>query len=108
MFENEQYIYFVLVTGLYEKSNAYCGFFNKKDGTTKIKNGIEITDDINKFLPVTIRKVSSDGEFVGLIQMYEIMDWREKNKDVSLNATIQSFFEKDVEDNPIVVLIKSL
>ena len=108
MFENEQYIYFVLVAGLYEKTNAYCGFFNKKNGTTKIKNEIEIADDIDNFLPVTIRKVGSDGEFVGLLQMHEIMDWREKNKNVALNANIQSLFEKDAEDNPVVVLIESL
>ena len=106
--ENEHFFYFILHTGLYEKRKSYCGFFNKKDGTIKIKDGIEITDDINNFLPVTIRKVSSDGEYIGLIQVYEIMEWNEKNKNKILNAKIQSLIKKDVEDNPIVILIKSI
>ena len=109
MLENEHFIYFHLHSELYEKNrNAYCGFFNKKDGATKIMRGDAIIDDIHNFLPVTIRKVSPDGLFVGLVQVHTIMQWKEKNRNITLPPNIQSLFEKDIEDNPIVVIIQSL
>ena len=107
--ENENFIYFHLHTGLYEfgdNINPYCGFFNKKNGMAKIMKGDKIEDDIHNFLPISIRKVSSAGEFVGLIQVTEIMDWKEKNRNTIPTPIIQSLIEKDVEDNPVLVIGK--
>ena len=109
MFENDKFIYFHLHTGLYENRNnsyLYCGFFNKKNGTTKIMQGNALVDDIYNFLPISIRKVTSEGEFVGLIQMFDVMAWEENNNTNVLPFFIQSLFKKDEEDNPVIVFIR--
>ena len=68
--------------------------------------GHALVDDIHNFMLISIRKVSSDGEFVGLLQMFGIMKWKEKNRNTDLPFAIQSLFSKDEEDNPVVVLMR--
>jgi hypothetical protein len=108
LLENETLIYFHFHTGLYERrkedAHSYCGFYNKRSGMTKVKKGDAITDDLYHFLPLTIRRVSSDGEFVGLIQASDILD--RKKKTATDNPEIKALLNVNEEDNPIVVFIK--
>jgi hypothetical protein len=109
MLENENLIYFHFHTGLYEKPDgrqAYCGFYNKHSGKTGVMKGERIADDIYHFLPLTVRRVSSSGEFVGLIQATDVIDWKKENALIPENRSIQSVLNMDVDDNPVVVLMK--
>jgi hypothetical protein len=109
MLENENLIYFHFHTGLYEKSDgrqAYCGFYSKHSGKTKVMRGDRIADDIYHFLPLTVRCVSSSGEFAGMIQAADVINWKKENVLIPENMNIQALLNMDVEDNPVVVLMK--
>ncbi|MDR1337136.1 MAG: 6-bladed beta-propeller, partial [Tannerella sp.] len=71
MLENEHTLYFHFHTGLHggqEQRQAYCGFYDKRSGNTKVMEGDRIEDDLYHFLPLTVSRVSASGEFLGLIQ----------------------------------------
>jgi hypothetical protein len=68
--------------------------------------GEAITDDVNCFLPVTIEKVSSEGEYIGLLFMSDILEWKERSGQSIQNRQIRSLLEKDEEDNPVAVFVK--
>jgi hypothetical protein len=109
MLENGNIIYFHFHTGLYERPedcHSYCGIYDKRSGRTKVMKGEAMADDLNGFLPVTVEKVSSEGEFVGLLQMSDILEWKAQNGQSVQNPQIRSLLEKDEEDNPVVVLVR--
>jgi hypothetical protein len=109
MLENDNLIYFHFHTGLHEKQDrqqSHCGFYDKRSGETKVMKGDRIADDKYQFLPLTVRKVSSSGEFVGLIQAADVIEWKEKHAAIPDNRNLQSVLTMDSEDNPVVVLMK--
>jgi hypothetical protein len=97
MLENDDLIYFHFHTGLYEKQDqqqSHCGFYDKRSGKTKV------------ILPQTIHRVSSSGEFVGLIQAADVIDWKEEHAGIPDNRNLQSLLTVNGKDNPVVVLMK--
>jgi hypothetical protein len=103
MMENENVIYFHFHTG---NLQPYCGFYDKRSGTTRVMKGDLIEDDLYNFLPLTIRKVSASGEFLGLIEASDILEWKEQNASVPGIPNIESLLNVDGEDNPVIVFVK--
>ena len=111
MLENAHVIYFHFHTGLYERPedcHPHCGVYDKASGRTRVMKGEVLVDDLNGFLPLTVEKVSSEGEFVGLLHMHDILEWKVRNaQDVRIrNPRIRPLLEKDEDDNPVVVLVR--
>jgi hypothetical protein len=79
---------------------------NKLTGTTQLMKGEAMADDLYHFLPLVIRRVSPDGEFVGLIQVSDIIRWKENNPTSPSHPAIESLLQADDQDNPIAVFIK--
>jgi hypothetical protein len=103
MMENEKVIYFHFHTG---DLQSYCGFYDKRSGTTKVMKGDRIEDDLYHFLPLTVRKISASGEFLALIEASDILEWKEQNASVPGIPNIESLLNMDGEDNPVIVFIK--
>jgi hypothetical protein len=109
LLESKDLIYIHLHAGFYENredSQSYSGFYNKLTGTTQLMKGEAIADDLYHFLPLVIRRVSSDGEFAGLIQVSDIIRWKENNPTSPSHPAIESLLQADDQDNPIAVFIK--
>jgi hypothetical protein len=107
--ESHDVIYFHFHTGLYEKkddSYSYAGFFNKSTGLTKVMKGDVIPDDINHFVSLSILSLSSEGEYIAILPMYEIIKWKDENKGILPNEQIQFLLDKDEEDNPVIVFFQ--
>jgi len=106
--ENDNLIYFHFHTGLYENRDnirTYCGFYDKRTGATKVMDGDAIIDDLSGIMPLTIRRVSSDGEFVGLVQVADLLDWKEQHPSSAINnPVLRSLIRENLEDNPVVFI----
>ena len=111
--EINDFVFFQCVSGLLPdgpRPNSvvlYNGLYNKETGETKLsKHGEGIEDDINHFMPFTPLGISSDGEFVSMVEAWSVMEWFEKHPE-ALNNENLSFLEKfDEEMNPIVILLE--
>jgi hypothetical protein len=103
LMENENVIYFHFHTGDLQE---YCGFYDKRSGKTKVMEGLLIEDDLYHFFPLTIKNISSAGEFLGVIEAPDILEWKEQNASVPGIPNIESLLNMDIEDNPVVVFIK--
>jgi hypothetical protein len=82
--------------------------FDKQTGKTTVNHydkGIEY--DITHILPLQPYTVSSSGEYVGLVSAIEINEWFEKNAPKSLPKEIQQLKNMDLEDNPVLVIIRN-
>ncbi|MDR1331674.1 MAG: 6-bladed beta-propeller, partial [Tannerella sp.] len=109
MLENENAIYFHFHTGLHEhreQQQAYCGFYDKRSGNTRVMEGDRIEDDLYHFLPLTVSRVSASGEFLSLIQAADVAEWKEQHAFVPENPDIRTLLDMNGEDNPVVVFIK--
>jgi hypothetical protein len=90
-----------------KRSGMFNAVFDKQTGKTTVNHydkGIE--DDITHFLPLQPYTVSSSGEYVGLVSASEINEWFEKNDPKSLPKEIQQLKNMDLEDNPVLVIIR--
>ncbi|MDH6311845.1 hypothetical protein M2137_000604 [Parabacteroides sp. PFB2-10] len=62
--------------------------------------GNELANDMNGLMPVQLRKATSQGEYVGLLQPWEILTYLEEHE---INNPIFKHLKE--EDNPWVVII---
>ncbi|MDR0891438.1 MAG: DUF4934 domain-containing protein [Mediterranea sp.] len=109
-YENDLGIYFHLHTGYYENTNAknlpFCAFYNKWTGETMVLSGKTIPDDIDNFLSISIRNVSSEGEWIGLLEASDIVE-RLHNDEQEMPSSLRRIFESLTDDsNPVVVIVK--
>jgi len=108
IYENNNFIFFQCVRGMYLREPVlYNGLYNKKTKSTKIcKNSDSIEDDLMHFVSFKPLGISTSGEFVSIIEIWEIIEWLEKHPE-SLNNDNLSFLRNLKEDdNPIVILIE--
>ena len=106
IYENNSFIFFQCIKGMFSKSVLYNGLYNKK--TDKIilsnnKDGIE--DDLTHFMPFKPLGMSTSGEFVSLIEIWEVMDWLEKHPEAKSNKNLSFIENLDEDANPIIILI---
>lgn len=108
MFESNKSIYFHFKTDMYKKEKkSYCGIFDKSKNSTRIMdNDKGLKDDITDFMPVQIRKVTSSGEYIGLIQASEVVEWMDTHADKNINPQLEILKKMKEEDNPIVVIME--
>ena len=107
--ENNNFIFFQCIRGLYNITTAvlYNGLYNKKTGETRLsKNSDAIEDDLTRFMPFKPLGMSTTGEFVSMVEVWEVMEWLEKHPEAKKNAKLSFLKELDEEANPIVVLIE--
>ncbi|MDR0973265.1 MAG: 6-bladed beta-propeller [Prevotellaceae bacterium] len=102
MYENEATIFFRLHTNHFPKPSAervhYSGYYDKSSGEAQVMKGDTISDDINRFLPLRIQGVSTEGEFFGWLQAFDVVERRKEMPHPAL-AKI------DEEDNPVLVIV---
>ena len=48
--------------------------------------------------------MSTSGEFVSLVEVWEVMDWLEKHPEAKNNKNLSFLKDLDEEANPIVIL----
>lgn len=91
--ENAEYIYFHFHIGLYlEKSQSYCGIYDKEKKTVVCQEGDNLFDKENN-QHIQIRGVSSDGCFFALLQPDELSDDNQQRMGV------------EEEGNPIIAVL---
>ena len=100
--ENDTFIFFQFV-----KQSLHNGLYNKKTGETKLgKHSDTIEDDLTHFMPFTPLSMSTSGEFVSLVQVWDIMEWLEKHPEAKNNEKLPFLKDLDEDMNPIVILIE--
>ncbi|MDL2213596.1 DUF4934 domain-containing protein [Bacteroides sp. OttesenSCG-928-D19] len=106
--ENNQVLFFQCIQGLLlpGESILYNGVYNKETGISKMAKGKDaIEDDLTHFLPFTPRTVSSNGEYAGLLEAPEILEWAEENDKTGRNKQLDFIHNLTEEMNPVVVLV---
>ena len=108
VYENNNFVFFQCIKGMFSgPSDLYNGLYNKKTGKTKLGlNSDGIEDDLIRFMPFKPLGMSTSGEFVSLIEVWEVMDWLEKHPEAKNNEKLSFLKKLDEEDNPIVILIE--
>ena len=100
--ENDTIIFFQFV-----KQFLYNGLYNKKTGETKLgKHSDTIEDDLTHFMPFIPLSMSTSGEFVSLVQVWDVMEWLEKHPEAKDHEKLSFLKELDEDMNPIVILIE--
>ncbi|GEM_PF-162407 len=108
--ENNNFIFFQCIRGMFSlglEGILYNGLYNKRTGRTIIsqnKHGIQ--DDLTYFMPFRPLGVSTSGEFISFVEVWEVMDWLEKHPEVKNNKNLSFLKNLDEEMNPIVILIE--
>jgi hypothetical protein len=111
LLESTKVIFFHLMQGFYKYRrdmvvDRYCGFYNKETKETHIKKGAFMRDDINQALTFSIRGISSDGEWFGMLQAVDVIEQLEKVS-AEMKPEVKSLLSKVGEDdNPVVMLVK--
>jgi len=108
VYENDTHIFFQCIRGIFSNEQIiYNGLYDKITSATKLCKYIdEIEDDITYFMPFTPLGVSTSGEFVSLVEAWEVMEWLEKHPGAINNENLSFLKALDEDDNPIVILIE--
>ncbi|MDR0698892.1 MAG: DUF4934 domain-containing protein [Tannerella sp.] len=108
--ENNSLIFFQCIKGMFLRGEGhvlYNGLYNKKTGKTKLSNNKEgIEDDLTHFMPFKPLGMSTSGEFVSLVEVWDVMEWLEKHPEAKDNKNLSFLKDLDEEMNPIVILIE--
>jgi len=107
IYENNTFIFFQCIKGMFSKPVLYNSLYNKKTGEVKMgKNSDGIEDDLNLFMPFVPLCMSTVGEFVSLVEVWEVKEWLEKHSNTLKNEKFSFLNNLDEEANPIVILIE--
>jgi hypothetical protein len=108
VFESSQAIFFQCICGLYtNEPEMLNGIYNRKSGMTYMspeKNGI--IDNINGFMPFHPKACSPQGEYAGLVEAGEAMDWLKEHSELARNSKFSVLKGLTEDDNPVVVIAK--
>lgn len=105
--ESDQLVFFQCIKGLFDNTVLYNGLYDKKTGETKLsKNAETIPDDLTNFMPFQLRSVSNRGEFTGLLEAPNIIEWLEEHPETKKEGKL-AFLKDITEDaNPVVVIVE--
>ena len=81
----------------------YCGIYNKKDGTTKVGETLNIKNDKIAFPDFSIYNVSNNGELVACYQAESLIEARENIPESDQPDWLKNLKE---DDNPVIMIIK--
>jgi len=106
--ECDDYLLLRFVQYIYntEKRTAYTTILDKSKGIIQIapvEKGFK--DDLSHFIPLQPYTVSSSGEYGGIIQAFDVVEWFEDNQGKTISPQIRHLQEIDEEDNPVLVLL---
>ena len=105
--ENSSFLFFQCIRGMFSWPVLYNGLYNKKTGETKLGlNSDTIEDDLTRFMPFKPLGMSTTGEFVSFIEVWEVMEWLEKHPEAKNNEKLSFLKDLDEEANPIVILVE--
>jgi uncharacterized lipoprotein NlpE involved in copper resistance len=106
--ENEDYLFFQCVRGMYSgEPDVYNGLYDKKTGATRLgKNSEGIEDDLTHFMPFTPLGMSTVGEFISLVEVDALMEWKEKHPEALNNDKLSFLKTLDEDMNPIVIIVE--
>ena len=106
--ENNNFIFFQCIKGMFSRPPVlYNSLYNKKTGEIKLsKNSDSIEDDLTHFMPFKPMGMSTTGEYVSFVQVWEVQKWLEKHPEAKNDKNLSFMKNMDVEDNPIVILIE--
>jgi hypothetical protein len=106
--ENNTFIFFQCIRGMYSDERVlYNGLYHKQKGETKLsKESDGIEDYLTHFMPFIPLGVSTSGEFVTLVETWEVMDWLEKHPEAANNEKLSFLKGLDEEMNPVVILVE--
>jgi len=110
IYENNSLIFFQCIRGMFSLELAgilHNGLYNKKTGKTILsKNKDGIQDDVTHFMPFKPLGMSTSGEFVSFVEVWEIMDWLEKHPGAKNNKNLSFLKDLDEDMNPVIILIE--
>jgi hypothetical protein len=109
--ETDNLIYFNMIQNMYNLNNwikrnwppMYCGIYNKKDGTTKVGETLNIKNDKIAFPDFSIYNVSNNGELVACYQAESLIEARENIPESDQPDWLKNLKE---DDNPVIMIIK--
>ena len=106
--ENNTFVFFQCIKGmLSDEPVLYHGLYHKQTGQTKLSlNSDAIEDDITHIMPFTPLGISTSGEFVSLVEVWEVLEWLENHPEVLNNEKLSFLKEIDEDMNPIVILVE--
>ncbi len=108
--ENNDFIFFQCIRNMFSQElvcTLYNGLYNKKTGKAILsENEDGIEDDLIHFMPFKPLGMSTSGELVSLVEVWEVMDWLEKHPEAKNNKNLSFLNDLDEDMNPIVVLIE--
>lgn len=102
LFEDKRFIYFdygfeIKSLILYSKDEKKASFYKYDQG---------FIDDINHFLPITLKCISDDGSLIGTLPAFDVNSEMELEKNKK-NPTLRNLQTVSPEDNPVIVILKS-
>ena len=108
VFENNHFVFFQCIRGMYSANHIlYNGLYYKKTGETKLgKYSDNIEDDLTRFMPFIPMGMSTAGEFVSLVEVWEVMEWLEKHPEAMNNEKLSFLKKLDEDMNPIIILVE--
>jgi len=108
LYENNKSIFFQFIRGVFSDDKVlYNGLYNKQTGEIKISRQRDaIEDDLTHFLPFNPSGMGASGEFVSLVEAWEVMDWLEKHPRAFRNEKLSFLKKFDADMNPIVILVE--
>lgn len=106
--ENNTFIFFQCIKGLYSNEPVlYNGLYNKKTGDTKLsKFSDAIQDDLTFFMPFNPLAISTSGEFVSLVEAYNIMEWLDEHPEAGNNKKLTFLKNMNEDMNPVIILVE--
>lgn len=105
--ENDKSIFFQCIKGLHENKVLYNGIYNKEDGSIKMsKYDDKITDDLTSFMPFKPLGISSAGEYVGLVEAADVLEWLEENPEAEANEKLNFLNQLAEDSNPVLILVE--
>lgn len=106
--ETPKTVYFQLTEGIHHpgKEKLYDGIYNKENGKVIVGKRGALTDDLNRFMPFYIFTNSPQGEFAGMLEAPDILEWLEEHPDTTLDGNLTSLKELKEDDNPVCVIVE--
>lgn len=109
--ETDHLIYFNMLKNMYNFNNwikriwppIYCGIYNKKDGSVKVTEGMNIKNDSASFPDFSLYNISTTGELIACYQAEDLVNAREDIPDSEQPDWLKKLKE---DDNPVILIIK--
>ena len=103
--ESPRLLYIHWHTGFYQPADrrkSFCTLYDKQTGTLRTNKGEQINDEAQNLPPIAFQKKSTRGEWVGLLNAPDIVEWKAKHPQAQYPESLSNIGE---EDNPVVVLL---